>query len=207
MKKTPAIASDSPTENPYMKRTRAFFSVLFMTAAVALVSCDNPASPTLSGARAAFRSATTTTTTTIVSGLAYCPQTYDSVSQVIGPMGGMLTVGAHTFWVDSAVLKDTVTITAVAPTDTVRWVRLQPSGLQFPANAVHGYPTGALLYTNYQDCEMIPSLTLRMAQVDDSLNIIGYLETVSSGRKKQWSKGNQYVYGWIPHFSSYAISW
>jgi hypothetical protein len=116
-------------------------------------------------------------------------------------------VGSHVFWVDSLVLQDTVTITAVAPTDTVRWVRFEPSGLLFPPNSVHGYPTGALLYTNYKECEMIPSQTLRMAQVDDSMHILSYLESVASGRKREWSKGNQYVYGWIPHFSSYAISW
>ena len=185
-----------------MKRSRPFAFALLVASVLALQSCDNPASPVVRDARA-----TLGTTTPVVSGLAYCPQAYDSVTQVIGPMGGMITVGTHTFWVDSAVLKDTVSITAVAPDDTVRWVRFKPDGLQFPANPVHGYATGAVLYTNYKECEMIPSQTLRMAQVDDSMNIIGYLETVSSGRKRQWSKGNQYVYGFIPHFSSYAISW
>jgi hypothetical protein len=189
-----------------MKRTRALVSALLLTTVVALASCDAPASPVVPGSSAALAKVSTPSSPTM-SGLAYCPQAYDSVSQVIGPMGGMLTVGPHTFWVDSSVLKDTVTITAVAPADTARWVRFGPNGLQFKANPVHGYPTGAVLFTDYKDCPMIPSQTLRIAQVDDELNIIGYLESVSSGRKREWSKGNQYVYGWIPHFSSYAISW
>jgi hypothetical protein len=177
-----------------------------MTAAVALASCDTPASPVVPGSQASLATVQKTTAP-VVSGLAYCQQAYDSTSQVIGPMGGMLTVGPHTFWVDSAVLTDTVTITAVAPNDTIRWVRFKPAGLQFPANPVHGYTAGALLYTNYKDCEMIPSQTLRIVQVDDALNIIAELQSFSQGRKRQWSKGSQYVYGWSPHFSSYAVSW
>jgi hypothetical protein len=194
----------SRKENQSMKRLRALVTCVALTAAVALVSCTEPLSPSASGTRAATSHLVTTPT---LSGLARCAQTYDSVSKVIGPMGGYFTVGPHTFWVDSAVLADTVTITAVAPTDTVRWVKFSPSGLQFRPNPVHGYPTGALLYTTYKDCEMIPSRTLRVAQVDDSMNILAYLESVSFGRKRQWSKGNQYVYGFIPHFSSYAIAW
>src|ERR687887_273951 len=89
-------------------------------------------------------------------GLLYCPQKYDSVSKVMGPKGGFFSVGPHMLWVGKNALRDTVTITAVAPADTVRWVRFQPEGLQFPANPVHGYPTGALIYTSYKDCGQIP---------------------------------------------------
>lgn len=124
----------------------------------------------------------------------------------MGPLGGYLAVGRHILAVDSMVLTDTVTITAVAPASTVRWVRFKPDGLRFPANETHGYPAGAVLYTNYKDCGQIPSGTLRIAQIDDSLNILGYLESVSSGRKNWWSAGDQYIYGWLPHFSGYALA-
>src|SRR3989449_10926071 len=63
------------------------------------------------------------------SGLVACSQTYDSVTQVIGPAGGLIAVGRHSLWVDSMALRDTVRITAVAPADTVRWVRFRPDGL------------------------------------------------------------------------------
>src|SRR3989475_12107590 len=65
------------------------------------------------------------------SGLVVCSQTYASVTQVIGPKGGAFAVGPHYLFVDSLALSDTVRITAVAPADTVRWVRFQPDGLVF----------------------------------------------------------------------------
>ncbi len=184
-----------------MKPARTLFSMLLVAAAAAASSCDAPSPVGVSLSRLGSSMSATP------SGLLFCPQTYDSVTQVIGPRGGLIAVGPHYLWVDSLVLGDTVSITAVAPTDTVRWVRFQPEGLRFPANGVDGYPAGALLYTSYRDCAVIPSDTLRIAQVDDSLRIIGYLESVSKGKKKWWSHGSQYVYGWLPHFSAYAVSW
>src|SRR6267143_1822664 len=60
-----------------------------------------------------------------------CSQSYDSVTQVIGPVGGLIAVGHHFLWVDSLALTGPVSITAVAPAGTVRWVRFQPDGLVF----------------------------------------------------------------------------
>ena len=193
-----------------MKPVRLWSLALLVAANAGVLSCgdSSPAGvsvPTPSFLRGGTGTAPTTSSTK--SGLLFCPQIYDSVTQVIGPLGGAIFVGPHVLWVDSLVLSDTVRITAVAPTDTVRWVRFQPSGLQFPPNPVHGNPTGALLYTSYKDCGVIPSGTLRIAQVDDSLKIIGYLQSVSSGKKNWWSNAQQYIYGWVPHFSNYALYW
>ena len=142
------------------------------------------------------------------SGLVSCLQTYDSVTQVIGPAGGLIAVGHHYLWVDSMALSDTVSITAVAPADTVRWVRFQPDGLQFRTN---GAGWSALLYTSFSDCGVPTADTLRIAQVTDSLSIIRYLAPPDSTwirvRKKAWSKGSQYVAGVLHHFSQYAVSW
>ena len=141
-------------------------------------------------------------------GLVACLQTYDSVTQVIGPAGGLIAVGHHYLWVDSMALSDTVSITAVAPADTVRWVRFQPDGLRFRTN---GAGWSALLYTSFTDCGVPTADTLRIAQVTDSLSIIRYLASPESTfiriRKKPWSKGNQYVAGVLHHFSQYAVSW
>ncbi len=141
-------------------------------------------------------------------GLVACLQTYDSVTQVIGPAGGLIAVGHHYLWVDSMALSDTVSITAVAPADTVRWVRFQPDGLQFRTN---GAGWSALLYTSFSDCGVPTGDTVRIAQVTDSLNIIRYLAPPDSTwikvRKKAWSKGQQYVAGVLRHFSQYAVSW
>lgn len=140
--------------------------------------------------------------------LVACTQTYDSVTQVIGPAGGLIAVGHHFLWVDTMALKDTVRITAVAPTDTVRWVRFQPDGLQFETN---GAGWSALLYTNFSDCGLPTVDTLRIAQVTDSLRVIRYLAQPDSlwikVRKNPGSKGSQYVAGVLHHFSQYAVAW
>ena len=105
-------------------------------------------------------------------------------------------------------LSDTVRITAVAPADTVRWVRFQPDGLRFRTN---GAGWSALLFTSFKDCGVPTADTLRIAQVTDSLSIIRYLAPPDSTwikvRKRSWSKGNQFVAGVLHHFSQYAVSW
>ena len=138
------------------------------------------------------------------SGLVVCSQTYDSATQVIGPKGGFIAVGNHYLFVDSLALSDTVRITAVAPADTVRWVRFQPDGLTF-LPTVDGW--SALLYTNYTDCGVPTSDTLRVAQVTDALSILGYLQTYVKAKKNPWSQGQQFVVGLLPHFSNYAVAW
>jgi|SRR5712691_4700729 len=178
----------------------------------AIAACDRsptalPTAPLLA-ARISDKSQPTGTSTK--TGLVVCPQTYDSVTKVIGPRGDTLRVGNHILWVDSGVLSAPVAITAVAPADTVRWVRFQPEGLVFPPTAVdlsYGLSTGALLYTNYKGCAPSTSDTVRIAQVSDSLSILGYLQTWSKVNKNFWSQGQQWVAGELPHFSNYAVAW
>jgi hypothetical protein len=112
---------------------------------------------------------------------------------VIGRAGGYLRVGNHILFVHSRALRRPVRITAVAPADTVRWVRFQPDGLVFQTSPGrrHGRPDqsrqrfgdvdgwGAILYTSYKDCGVPLSDTLRVAQVTDSRTILGYLTTLA----------------------------
>jgi hypothetical protein len=143
-------------------------------------------------------------------GLVACSQTYDSVTKVIGPTGDSLRVGNHILWIDSLSLTEPVTITAVAPAGSVRWVRFQPEGLVFQPGfyaKVNGLSAGAALYTNYKNCGVALSETLRIAQVTDSLGIVAYLQTYVLTRKNPWSQANQYVTGLLPHFSNYAVAW
>ncbi len=182
--------------------------VLFAFAAAAALSCKDPsatAAPTLLAARSNFKTSTDPTP----GGLVYCKQTYDSVSQVIGPKGGSIVVGNHQLWVDSLVLSDTVTITAVAPADTVRWVRFQPEGLQFPPSVVdlsYGMTAGAVLYSNFKDCGVLGQ-DLRIAQVNEQLGILDYLTSYSQSKRNWWSQGQQWVAALLPHFSGYAVAW
>ncbi len=186
--------------------------VLFAGATAAAWSCGDrsPAGVDLQTPALLARVKTQSTTSGKNSSLVKCSQSYDSVTKVIGRRGDTLRVGNHIFWVDSLVLTDTVSITAVAPADTVRWVRFRPDGLVFPPSSVdlsYGLSAGAVLYTNYQDCGVPTADTLRIAQVDSLGAILGYLKTWSKVKKNPWSQADQFVIGQVPHFSNYAVAW
>ena len=193
-----------------MRAVRA--SVVGLVVGAIAFACDRSptAVPTAPLLAARFGDKSQPTGTSNKTGLVVCPQTYDSVTKVIGPRGDTLRVGNHILWVDSLVLSVPVAITAVAPADTVRWVRFRPEGLVFPPSAVdlsYGLSTGALLYTNYKGCGASTSDTVRIAQVSDSLSILGYLQSWSKVNKNLWSQGQQWAAGELPHFSNYAIAW
>lgn len=132
--------------------------------------------------------------------LVLCSQSHDSVTSVIGPRGGYIAVGPHYLFIDSLVLQTPVSITAVAPAGDVRWVRFSPDGLQFPANRTDGW--GAILITNYGDCGLPKTVSPRIAQITDALDILTYLQTYL-----KVSQGKLYVVGLLPHFSNYAVAW
>ncbi|HEV8263724.1 MAG TPA: hypothetical protein VGQ06_02155 [Gemmatimonadales bacterium] len=126
---------------------------------------------------------------------------YDSVSQEIGPAGGVIAVGPHFLWIDSLALPSPVTITAVAPSDRVRRIRLMPDGLVFQKTA--------FLVTSYANCNVKQATTPRIAQVSDDLTILGYLSSATGTDTvfaKVW-EGTLYVGGEVHHFSNYAIAW
>ena len=127
-------------------------------------------------------------------GLLTCtPLPYDSVTQTIGPEGGTILVSAHTLTIPPGALDTAVTITAVAPSDTIRHVRFQPQGLQFQQPAS--------LTLSYAGCSLLGSLApKRIAYTTDALLILEYLPSVDDflGRT---------VTGELHHFSEYAIAW
>jgi hypothetical protein len=93
-------------------------------------------------------------------GLLSCtPLPADSVTQVIGPAGGTINVGPHTFTVPAGALDSAVAITAVAPSDVVNRVVFQPSGLWFQQ---------AAMTMSYANCGVLGSwLPKQIAYVDD----------------------------------------
>lgn len=127
-------------------------------------------------------------------GLIQCtPLPYDSVTQTIGPEGGSLVVGPHTLWIPEGALDTAVTITAVAPSDTLRQVRFQPEGLVFQQSA--------WLTLSYRGCNLLGSLApKRIAYTTDAFEILEYLLSFDS----LWS---QKVTGRVQHFSTYAVAW
>jgi len=116
-----------------------------------------------------------------------------SASGIIGPAGGVLQVGPHTLSVPPGALTAPVTITAVAPSDTVRRVHFDPAGLSF-AQPVY-------LTMSYANCGLfwwwVPK---RIAYTSDLLQILEYLPSFDS-------QTSQTVIGRLLHFSQYAVAW
>src|SRR6058998_3416349 len=137
-----------------MPLRRTLIPLMLLAALAAAASCADP-SPM--GVPAFQRGGKWSQQPTKSVGLVACAQTYDSVTQVIGPAGGLIAVGNHFLWVDTMALSDTVSITAVAPADTLRWVRFSPDGLQFRTN---GAGWSALLFTSFKDCGLPTTDTL-----------------------------------------------
>jgi hypothetical protein len=125
--------------------------------------------------------------------LTFSPLPSDSVTQTIGPEGGILYVGAHALSVPAGALDSAVTITAVAPSDTVNLVGFEPEGLVFQK--------AASLIMSYANCDLLGStLPKRIAHVDDELAILYYLISVDDPT-------TQTVTGRLEHFSEYALAW
>lgn len=127
-------------------------------------------------------------------GLLQCtPLPYDSTTQTIGPEGGAIQAGPQVLRIPPGALADSVTITMVAPSDTVNRVRFQPEGLTF------AYP--ARLTMSYANCPLLGQLLpKRIAYTTDDLVVLEYLLSIDN----LWA---QQVTGQVNHFSNYAIAW
>jgi hypothetical protein len=218
-----------------MKTTGRLLFALLVGATAVVLSCGDP-SPVGLGSRRPAPQANVLdsllgTVLDHARGLVHCtPLPYDSVTKTIGPEGDTIQVGPHTLRVPPGALGAPVSITAVAPTDSVNRVDFQPEGLVFqqPASLVLSYancdvsqpretpeavPPGAqspspqaLAATAKQGSATVQqdSATvhhgLRIAHITDSLEIIEYLESADDSVSKK-------VTGRLGHFSDYAIAW
>lgn len=171
-----------------MKAARLARAALLGAAAFVLVSCADPAP--LGPPEAFFGFPPPP----LNIGLIACePLPFDSVTQTIGPEGGALHVGGHTLWVPEGALDQDVTITAVAPSDTLRRIQFQPEGLVFQESA--------WLTMSYADCNLLGSLApKRIAYTTDVFVILEYLLSFDN----LWSRR---VTGRLRHFSEYAVAW
>ena len=116
-----------------------------------------------------------------------------TTTQTIGRGGGLLRVGPHTLYVPPGALREDVTITAEAPSSTVRHVRFEPHGLRFRRSAY--------LTLDYDGCSLLGLLLpKRIAYTNDLFGILSYLLSFDN----LWT---QRVTGRLDHFSTYAISW
>ncbi len=172
-----------------IKRTHPFLSALLGGAAVAVLSCREPAPtapdlqvPALQASRASSQG-----------DLLRCrPLPADSVTQTIGPEGGDIWVGPHKLHVPSGALRGSVRIIAVAPSDTVNRVRLLPEGFLFARPAS--------LTMSYRNCRHWRAAGPKIAYTTDGLQILDYLPSKDDPK-------SQKVHGVLRHFSNYAIAW
>jgi hypothetical protein len=130
------------------------------------------------------------------------PLPYDSVTQTIGPEGGEIEVGRNWLVVPRGALRDRVTITAVAPKDTLALIRFQPEGLSFKLPA--------LLVAAYDNCSVPKKVTPRIALVTNYFAVIEFLASGESMLPQRFAKkgnGHRRVVGQLNHFSNYAVAW
>src|SRR5207247_1914187 len=108
---------------------------LLAGAAAAALSCGDRSplgvTPGAARPRADLLDSLVQTVNKAASLLTCSPLAADSATQTIGADGGTIYVGPHTLTIPPGALADTVTITAVAPADTVNRVQFQPQGLTF----------------------------------------------------------------------------
>jgi len=164
-----------------MTKLRFPGAVLVGWVALVVVSCADPTNPGPQPRR-------------LEGDLFQCPPLpYDSVTQTIGPLGGTIRVGPHSFTVPAGALDTDVTITAVTPSDTVNRIQFQPEGLVF-----NGYTT---LRMSYANCDLLGSLLpKRVAYVSPDLTILDYVPSLDNVL-------SQTVRGKLSHFSDYVIAW
>jgi hypothetical protein len=125
--------------------------------------------------------------------LSCTPLPYDSVTQAVGPAGGVIQVGPHTLTIPPGALASAVSITAVVQSDAVNRIRFQPEGLVFQS--------ATALRMSYANCHLLGILSpKRIVYTSDALQIlqsIPSLDDISS----------QTATGQVWHFSNYAIAY
>jgi hypothetical protein len=135
-------------------------------------------------------------TSNLVGTLFQCtPQPFAADTEVIGPAGGVITMGKHTLVIPAGAVSSPVRIIGSAPVGNVVSVQFQPEGLQFNPNHL------PKLTLDYSACPLVPVLLpKRIAYTDSKLNILSYLLSIDNLLTRR-------VTGQVHHFSRYAIAW
>jgi len=121
------------------------------------------------------------------------PLPAESVTQEVGPEGGVIQVGPHTLRIPEGALSSPVSITAVMPSDTVNRVNFEPEGLTFEEPV--------WLTLSYANCEGIGSwLPKRVVYTNPNLEILEILFSLTNPFAQR-------VTGRVTHFSDYAVAW
>lgn len=179
-----------------MKRRRVANVMMLLGLTAVIISCgeSSPVGPASRVAPTSHDLLAPIAQTLKTVGLLKCnPMPAYTASQVIGPAGGVMRIGPHTFSVPAGALSSNVRISADAPHDNVNRVVFQPEGLTFA--------TPASLTMSYSNCNLLGSLLPKhIAYINDDQNILYELLSVDNLL-------TQKVTGQVNHFSDYAISW
>lgn len=180
----------------FIRRGGARLAVLAL-ALFAATSCnrDSATGPESPAPDASLIGDLTGTVTRLTGTLLTCrPMPFQTDSALIGPAGGSLQLGPHTFTVPRGALNRTVMIRGEVPTDTVNSVRFSPAGLTF-AKPVR-------LTMSYSNCNLVAGLLTpkRIAYTTEGLRIISYVPSVDNVLARN-------VTGQLDHFSRYALAW
>jgi hypothetical protein len=123
--------------------------------------------------------------------LSCSPQSYVSVTKVVGTAGGTIVVGTHKLVIPAGALTRSYTIQAEQVQHRVNSVRFSPEGLRFAKPAK--------LTMSYANCS--PLLLLkRVVYTDELLRILELIPSIDNLATKT-------VTGDIRHFSRYAVAW
>jgi hypothetical protein len=115
---------------------------------------------------------------------------FGSVTQVIGPRGGVIRVGPHSLYVPPRSLDAPVAITATATAGRYVRVDFQPHGLNFRY--------GAVLTLSYAHCDREPTRP-KIVYVNDLLSVLELLPSLDQ-------RSTDKVSATIRHFSGYAFA-
>jgi len=126
-------------------------------------------------------------------GVAQCyPQPYAADVQIIGPEGGKLVIGAHSYSVPARALSKYYVITGEAHVGTQVAVQFGPAGL--------GFARETTIWLSYAKCAFPEGVKKQVAFTDDQWNIKEYEYSMDD-------EHNQVLGGYVVHFSQYAVAW
>jgi hypothetical protein len=120
------------------------------------------------------------------------PPSYAADVQIIGPDGGTLVIGAHTFRVPAKALSKYYVIAGEAHVGTAVAVQFQPEGL--------GFAKQTLVQLSYAKCAFPAGVTKQVAFTDSFWNIKEYEPSEDDAI-------NEILGGYLVHFSQYAVAW
>ena len=119
------------------------------------------------------------------------PLPYDADVKVVGPAGGILTVGPHKLMIPRGALTRYEVITAEIPVALNVAVKFSPHGLRFLKPA--------MLLLNYRHCRPPEGSAHRVAYVNDAAEILEWPSSYDDPRQG-------ILFGTIDHFSKYAVA-